>query len=194
MPAAGKITKELSPTIKDLREVYEREETLTLIKKVGENIPTLVTLLNLMETMKGMAEDLMPAAGKITKELTPTITMIRESLEKDEVLDLVQKIGENINVFNKLLDFLNKFEKSGTLDYTLDNLSAKEMNVMIMGIQTTAVKTMKQFMENPPKPGLMNIFSAVKDPEVQKGILFLTAFARNLSRCMSNACMYEAPK
>jgi uncharacterized protein YjgD (DUF1641 family) len=183
--AVGKISKELSPTIKDLREIYERDETLTLVKKAGENIPTFLTLLDLMETMKGLAEDLTPAVSKISKEMTPSITMLRESFEKDELLDLLQKTGENINTFNKLLDFLNKFDKSGTLDYTLENISTREIDIMLKGMQTTAAKTMKQFMESPPKPGLGNLIKAMRDPEVQKGILFFTAFAKNLTQCMS---------
>lgn len=194
IPAVGKITKEVSPTIKDLREVYERDETLTLIKKAGENIPTLVTLVDLMQTMKGLIEDLMPAVGKITKELTPTITMLRESLEKDEVLDLIQKTGENVNTFNKLLDFLNKFDKSGTLDFTLENMAAKEMDYIIKGMQKCIVRTMQQFAEKPPEPGLRNILAAMRDPEVQKGILFMTAIARNLTKCISEACTFEISK
>ncbi len=194
LPAVGKITKEISPTITELREIYEKDETLTLVKKAGENIPTFLELLNMMEVAKGLMNDLMPAVGKISKEVMPSINMLRESLEKEEVLDLLQKAGENINVFNKLLDFLNKFDKSGTLDYTLENVGRKEIDILLKGIQTTAAKTMQQFMEKPPQPGIGNLMKAMTDSEVQKGLLFLTAFAKNLSKCMSDACMYEPPK
>ncbi|MBM4137807.1 MAG: hypothetical protein FJ241_13405, partial [Nitrospira sp.] len=105
-PGFGKITKEISPTIKDLREVYERDETLTLVKKVGENIPTLVTLVDLMETMKGLVEDLTPAVGKITKEISPTIKDLREVYERDETLTLVKKVGENIPTLVTLVDLM----------------------------------------------------------------------------------------
>ena len=136
----------------------------------------------------------MPAAGKISKEIAPSINMLRESLEKEEVLDLLQKAGQNIHVLNKLLDFLARFDKSGTLDYTLENIAGREMDIMLKGIQSTAAKTMQQFMERPPKPGISQVMKAMTDPEVQKGILFFTAFAKNLSKCMADACMDEPPK
>jgi len=183
-PAFGRIAKEVSPTIKDLREVYERDETLTLVKKAGENIPTLLTLLDLMESMKGLVEDLKPAVGKISKEIMPSITMLRESFEKDEALELIQKTGENINTFSKLMSFLTEIEKSGVLDFTLKMQSEKETQFMIKGMQKCMVKTMQEIIEKPPKPGLGKIFSVIRDPEVQKGILILTAFARNLSVCL----------
>jgi uncharacterized protein YjgD (DUF1641 family) len=194
LPAINKITHEIHPTIRDLRERFEKDETLTLLKKVGDNVPTFIMLMDAMQAVKGMVDDFSPSIAKISKEVMPTINMLRESLEKDEVLDLVQKTGQNINTFNKLLDFMGNFEKSGTLDFTLQKLLAKEMNVMIMGIQSTAAKTMQQFMEDPPKPGMKAILSAVRDPDVQKGILFMTSMAKNLSKCMAEACMLEAPQ
>jgi uncharacterized protein YjgD (DUF1641 family) len=184
-PSIGKISKEIMPTLNMLRETFERDETLKLVNKVGENIPTFLTLLDLMEAVKGMIEDFAPAVGKISKEMMPTINILRESLEKDEVLELIQKTGENINTFNKLLDFINKFDKSGILDFTLENVLAKETNFMLKGIQNSAARTMQQIMEEPIKPGFKNIFSAIRDPEVQKGILMMTVFAKNMSQCMT---------
>ena len=193
-PAIGKITKETHETVKELREKFERDETLTLLKKVGDNIPTFVELLNVMEAVKGLMTDVSPAIGKISKEVTPSINMLRESLEKDEALELLQKTGENIGTFNKLLDFLNNFEKEGKLDFTLEKASAKEMDYMMIGLQKTLLLTVKQYAEMPPKPGIKNLLSAMKDPDVQKGILFMTAMAKNLSRCLTEACMIEPRK
>ena len=186
-PEIQKIIHETRPTIRDLRERFERDETLILLKRFGDNIPTFISFMDIMVAMKGMIEDFAPEIQKIIHETRPTIRDLRERFERDETLDLLRKTGENINTLSKLLDFLGRFEKSGTLDFTLENIVAKETDVMIRGIQATASKTMLQFMEDPPKPGLKNIFKAIRDPEVQKGILFLTAFAKNLSQCMSDA-------
>jgi len=193
-PALGKITKEISPVVKDIREVYERDETLDLVMKVGENIPTFLELLKLMEVTRGLAGDLMPAMGKISKEVMPSINALRESFEREEVLNLLQKAGDNIDVFNKLLGFLSNLDKSGTLDFTLKNVGGKEMGILLRGMQTTAVKTMEQYMEKPPRAGMGKLIGAMMDPEVQKGLLFLTAFAKNLSRCMAEACIAEPIK
>jgi uncharacterized protein YjgD (DUF1641 family) len=186
-PVIEKISRDAHPTIKDLRERFEKEETLDLIKKVGDNIPTFLTLMNLMDTVKGMIDDLAPVMGKISKDTMPTVNMLRESFEKEETLELLRKTGENITTFNKLMDFLNKFEKTGTLDITLENVLTPEMNCMIKGMEKCAVISMKHIMENPIKPGIKNVISAMRDPEVQKGLLMMTIFAKNLSQGMSEA-------
>jgi uncharacterized protein YjgD (DUF1641 family) len=186
-PVIEKISSDAHPTIKGLRERYEREETLELIKKVGDNIPTFLTLINLMDTAKGMIEDIAPVMGKISKDTMPTVNMLRESFEKEETLELLRKTGENITTFNKLMDFLNKFEKTGTLDFTLENVLTSEMNCLIKGMEKCAVISMKHIMENPIKPGIKNVISAMRDPEVQKGLLMMTIFAKNLSQGMSEA-------
>ncbi|MCX5719057.1 MAG: DUF1641 domain-containing protein [Nitrospirae bacterium] len=193
-PAIGKISKETHTTIRELRERFERDETLTLIKKVGDNIPTFITLLDLMEVAKGLVNDLSPTIGRITKEMLPSINMLRESFEKDEVLDLLQNVGKNINAFNKLLTFLNDFENSGTLDFTLEQVSSKEMNCLMIGIQKCAVKTIQEISEKPPKAGLKGIFAALRDPEVLKGMMIMTAFARNMSVSLSETLQGTSSK
>jgi uncharacterized protein YjgD (DUF1641 family) len=138
-----------------------------------------------MEVAKGLVNDLSPTIGRITKEMLPSINMLREYFEKDEVLDLLQNVGKNINAFNKLLTFLNDFENSGTLDFTLEQVSSKEMNCLMIGIQKCAVKTIQEISEKPPKAGLKGIFAALRDPEVLKGMMIMTAFARNMSLSLS---------
>ncbi|MBF0342637.1 MAG: DUF1641 domain-containing protein [Nitrospirae bacterium] len=184
MPTGEKIMKELTPTINALRYAFESEETLELILKTGENIPTFLEGLKMMEFAVGMFKDVMPMGEKVLTELTPTINMLRYAFEKDETLDLLQKTGENIPTFIKLLDFLAHFEQSGGLDYTLKSASVKETEYMIKGMEKCAVRTMQQLMERPLKPGMKSLFSSMMDPEVQKGFILLTTFARNMPQCM----------
>lgn len=185
-PGFEKVSKETQTTIREMRERFERDETLTLIKKVGENIPTFINLLDVMVAAKGLAEDLYPAIEKISKETAPSIKMLRESFEKDETLQLIQKTGENIGAFNKLLNFLASFETK-----EIDVLLGKETQCMIQGMGECAVKTMQQFAKEPPKPGLRKLISAIRDPDVQKGLLFLVTFARNMPGCISGTIKDE---
>ncbi|MBF0458591.1 MAG: DUF1641 domain-containing protein [Nitrospirae bacterium] len=183
-PASDKMMKELTPAINTLRYAYEKDETLQLLKNVGDNIPTFIELLGVMKAFKGFAEDVFPASDKMMKELTPTINSLRYAYEKDETLELLQKTGDNIPTFIKLLDFLTVFDKSGDLDFTLATAFSKETEYMIKGMEKCAVRTMQQLIEKPLKPGFMNIFAALKDPEVQKGFVLMTTFARNMPQCM----------
>ncbi|MDI6751589.1 MAG: DUF1641 domain-containing protein [bacterium] len=179
-PALEKITRETQPVAKELRERFERDETLTLIKKIGENIPTFVKLLDIMATTKGLVSDLYPAIEKISKEIAPSIKMLRESFEKDETLQLIQKTGENMGIFNKLLNFLAGFDTP-----EMDTLFGKETQSMIKGIERCTAKAMQQLAKEPLKHGFRQLISAIRDPEVQKGLLFLLMFAKNMPECIS---------
>lgn len=183
-PAMDKIPKEITPAVNELRLRYEKDEVFELIKKVGDNLPTFLEIISMMGAFKGLADDLSPAFQKITKEIMPTINMMREAFEKDELLEVAKKTGDSLGTFNKLLGFLYNYDKSGDLDFTLETMTAKETEYMVKGIEKCAVRTMKQLMEKPVKPGFISLFSALKDPEVQKGFVIMTTFARNMPQCM----------
>ncbi len=179
-PAAEKIPKEINATVSELREKFERDETLTLLKKVGDNIPTFVELLDVMGAMKGLVEDVAPASEKITKEIMPTVNMLRELFEKDIVLSILQKTGDNLHVFNKLLGFLTEFEKSGNLNFTLETIMTKETDNLMKGLERSAVVTMKQFEEQPFEAGIRKILKSIMNPEVQKGFVFFFTLIGNM--------------
>jgi uncharacterized protein YjgD (DUF1641 family) len=170
-PALEKISKDLQPTIRDLRERYERDETLDLIKKVGDNIPTFLQLLDMMKIAKGMMEDMMPAVDKITHDAQPVIKDMRERFERDETLDLIKKVGDDIPIFLILLDLLGK----------------KEMDYLVRGIDKCAITAMQDIVSNPVKPGIKNLIAAVMDPEVQRGLIMLTKFAKYLPKSLEAA-------
>ena len=171
MPAVDKITHDAQPVIKDMRERFERDETLDLIKKVGDNIPTFLQLLDMMKIAKGMMEDMMPAVDKITHDAQPVIKDMRERFERDETLELIKKVGDDIPIFLILLDLLGK----------------KEMDYLVRGIDKCAITAMQDIVSNPVKPGIKNLIAAVMDPEVQRGLIMLTKFAKYLPKSLEAA-------
>jgi hypothetical protein len=184
VPAMEKITREIGDTLNSLRVRYERDETVELLKKVGDSIPTFIMMLDAMKAFKGFFEDIMPAVDTIMKEVTPAINSLRMAFEKDETLELLLKTGECMPSFIKLLDFLHNFDKEGGLDFALETANAKETEVMMKGMEKCAVRTMQQLMEKPLKAGFMSLFKAMQDAEVQKGFILMTTFARNMPQCM----------
>ncbi|MBF0541773.1 MAG: DUF1641 domain-containing protein [Nitrospirae bacterium] len=183
-PVAPKMVHELNDSINQLRNRFERDETFELMKKVGDNIPTFLQLIELLEAGKGLAVDLAPAASKMVHELTPAINTLRYALEKDEVLTLIKKAGDNLPVFIKLLDFVERFNATGDLDSNLNSLLAKETKYFLSGLEYSAVVTMKEFMDHPFEPGMKNVVSSLRDPDVQKGMVFMTTLLKNLHNHM----------
>jgi uncharacterized protein YjgD (DUF1641 family) len=213
MPAVGKIADDASPVIKDMRERFEREETIQLLMKVGDNIPFLVQVMGMMDIAKGLMIDLAPAIGKITHDVSPTITQLREKYEREETLEMIMKLGDDIPVliilldllgkeeipgmlnkiggllpvFDKLVDSVNDLNKSGSLNTVAKMLSYKDVSYLIGGVDKCLVSAMADIKTNPVKPGITNLISAVMDPEVQKGLLILMKFAKYLPKSLSEA-------
>jgi uncharacterized protein YjgD (DUF1641 family) len=187
--APAKITKELTPTINELRERFESDDTLAVMKMMGDNLPTLVNTLQLMPAFKGLMEDILPNAEKIIKELVPTINVMREAFEKDETIELLLKTGSHISTFNQLIDFLTEFKRRGHFDFSLKQALDYETEYLIKGLELCASKTMKEFEEEPitTKPSLWRIFKTMNDEEVRRGIVIGTTFLRNMHQCMLNA-------
>jgi len=210
-PGIEKISKETNTNVRELREKFEVDETVVLLKKMGDNIPTFIELLDTMKAVKGMMEDFAPASEKITKEVMPNVAMLRTSLEKDEVLLLLQKTGENINTFNKLLDVLTELQKSGNLDSLLrmikigekissslsdeeiDNLGDNLVTLLRLSDKVSKPEVVK-FAEGlldtvssvdvkePKKVGMLGLMSALKDSEVQKSLGITMDLAKKLPK------------
>jgi uncharacterized protein YjgD (DUF1641 family) len=154
-----------------MRERFEREETLDLMKKVGDNIPVFLQLFDMMKVTQGMMEDMMPAVEKIMHDVQPVIKDMRERFEREETLELIYKLGDDIPVFLILLNLLSK----------------KEMHYLIRGADKCAISAMQDIVSNPVQPGIKNLISAVMDPEVQKGLIMLTKFAKHLPKSINEA-------
>jgi uncharacterized protein YjgD (DUF1641 family) len=61
------------------------------------------------------------------------------------------------------------------------------MNQQVQDIVRSMIKcmttTIKEFASNPPKPGMKSLFSIMRDPEVQTGMMFMATLAKNMQKC-----------
>jgi uncharacterized protein YjgD (DUF1641 family) len=183
-PSTAKITHELGDTINDLRVRFERDETIEIIKKLGDNIPAALEILRKMDHVQGMVKDFLPATDNIVKEILPTVNMLRDALERDDLILILKQVGENLPTFRKLLAFLSTFEKTGNLDLTLDEALSRETEILMQGMLKCAHLTMHQIESNPIQPSTWKLIGSVFDKEVQWGILMMTTLMKNMHNCM----------
>jgi uncharacterized protein YjgD (DUF1641 family) len=167
-PNIEKLSKEVTPNITALRTTLETDETLVLLKKFGDNLPIFVELLDTMNASMGMLKDFEPNIEKLSKEVTPNITALRTSLEKEEVLVLMQKFGDNIDAFTKCIDVVGRLEESGNLDKLL-NLAEGAADA-VGSVDVT----------KPKKVGIFGLLPAMSNGEVQKTIGIALEIAKNL--------------
>ncbi len=191
-PVLSKIGEEATPTISELRERFEKEEVVDLLKKLGDTLPTLSKMLDDLTSVYSLVQDLQPVLSKIGEEATPTISELRERFEKEEVIDLLKKLGDNLSTLSKALDKLIELEKSGTLDALMrmsklvvalsnklsdediENLAEVTANMAkiakpeLVGIAESVTETITTV--EPKKVGTFGLFSAMRDEKVQKGL------------------------
>jgi hypothetical protein len=121
-PDLSETSIEYRETIDDLRVAFDREETVALVRSIGDNAGDLVELLELLDATRDLAEDLAPELQQSALEAREPIDMVRVAFEDQEPLVLLQKLGENTNTFIELLDLLEATE--GLLVELLPELEA----------------------------------------------------------------------
>jgi uncharacterized protein YjgD (DUF1641 family) len=107
VPELVEVTRENREPIEELRMSFEREETLVLLKKLGNNSEQLVELLDVLEVSAGLTEDLVPELVEVTRENREVVERLRMAYEKEETIVLLERLGENADAFVELLDLLD---------------------------------------------------------------------------------------
>jgi len=94
----------------DLRVALEREETLVLLERVGENADALADLLDLLSVAQDLSADLVPELRAVAAENRGDLAALRVAFEREETLVLLRRLGENTDTF---LDLLAVLEVTG---------------------------------------------------------------------------------
>lgn len=66
----------------------------------------------------------------------------------------------------------------------VEEVSTPNINDILRSTNKCLSQTVQQFAEHPPKPGVKNLVSLMRDPEVQVGMMFMATLAKNMHQCM----------
>ncbi|MEF8915531.1 DUF1641 domain-containing protein [Natronomonas sp.] len=106
-PELRETVRENREPIRELRLAFEREETVLLLRKVGEESETLVELLDVLSASKDLADDLAPELRVAVQENREVIERLRLALESEETLVLLERLGDNADTLAELLELLD---------------------------------------------------------------------------------------
>ena len=106
-PELRAVVRENRGPLQDLRVAFEREETLRLLTRVGEEAETLAELLDVLAASKDLTDDLAPELLVAVRENRDVIERVRGTVEREETLVLLEHIGENADTLVDLLDLLD---------------------------------------------------------------------------------------
>lgn len=107
VPEAREAVAENREPLADLRESLEREETLVLLQRVGDNADTLADLLDLLDVTRDLAAELGPELKTVAVENRSEIEALRLAFEREETLTLLRRLGHNTDTFLDLLTLLD---------------------------------------------------------------------------------------
>ncbi len=121
-----KIAEEVQDTVRELREKLEREEIIILLKKFGDILPKLPQMLDDMLSLYNLMEDLRRALPELEKEAMPTISELRERFEREEVLEVVKRLGDVIprlpNTIDSLISLYEVADELKLLEFDKEEL------------------------------------------------------------------------
>ena len=107
VPEAREAVAENREPLADLRESLEREETLVLLQRVGDNADALADLLDLLDVTRDLAAELGPELKTVAVENRSEIEALRLAFEREETLTLLRRLGHNTDTFLDLLTLLD---------------------------------------------------------------------------------------
>ena len=118
LAATEELAEDLAPELREavrenrepigaLRVAFEREEVLVLLQKLGNEADTLVELLDVLAASKDLTEDLAPELRTVVRENRDVLGRLRVSLEREETIVLLERLGENADTLAELLELLD---------------------------------------------------------------------------------------
>ncbi|MFB6161474.1 MAG: DUF1641 domain-containing protein [Haloferacaceae archaeon] len=162
-PELRRAVRENRDVLRRLRTAVESEETLVLVERVGENADALAEMLDLLDAVRGLAEDLAPELGDAADDVRPTIRQLRlvtagfaDATEDADVEPY--ELGRSLG---RLLGFTHRLGDPELLE-TLDE-----------GIDA--------FTEEPPQEvGILGLIGALRERNVRRGMGRVVEFLRRL--------------
>ncbi|WP_142857499.1 DUF1641 domain-containing protein [Salinigranum halophilum] len=106
VPEARTAVAENREPLSDLRTSLEREETLVLLRRVGDNAEALSDLLDLLDVTRDLAAELGPELKTVAVENRSELEALRLAFEREETLTLLRRLGHNTDTFCDLLTLL----------------------------------------------------------------------------------------
>lgn len=109
-PEMRTAVRENREPLRDVRMAFEREETLVLLQQLGEHSEDLTELLGLLDATEGLASDLAPELRLAVRENRDVLSRLRMAVESEDMVVLIERLGENADVLAETLDLLDATE------------------------------------------------------------------------------------
>jgi uncharacterized protein YjgD (DUF1641 family) len=179
----------------ELSEKISKPETLAALNEIIENAPTVAFLAKGMTDFLGRGEEIADNIGEALREFRPqmsdkysaeigallsqlprTLPMITENLPP-----LLEKAPILMQTTTKLGEIA---ESEGVQAFLNSGMLTPELVGFLGNIGRTTVETEHEFRSDPKSVSLFGLYGATKDADVQRGLGFLLALAKNIGKML----------
>ncbi|WP_435185828.1 DUF1641 domain-containing protein [Halobellus sp. EA9] len=109
VPELRTVAAENRGEIAQLRMAFEREETLVLLRRLGDNTDTFLDLLSTLEVASGALADVAPEDAAAAEAAHTDLRRLATAFDRAESVDALVALGENIDTVRGLLALVEGF-------------------------------------------------------------------------------------
>ncbi len=176
---------EIKNSIKELKAIY-RTGKLKNLFDITDNISFAVnsTTEKMLERTASIAAEL----GNIANEAADQsmLEAIREikRLQKTGTLKALVEASDMISFLSNAVTDSMVQRIAVFIGAFVEEVVTAQVQDILKSLTKCMHKTIREFAINPPKPGVRNLLSILRDPEVQLGMMFMATLSKNMQQCM----------
>ncbi|MDI6801809.1 MAG: DUF1641 domain-containing protein [Thermodesulfovibrionales bacterium] len=186
--ASEAASPEVLATVKELKNVHRAGK----LKDLFEITDTISFMFNsatekMMERNAAMMGGLMDVANE---SADPSIVEAVRSLKELQKSGNLKALTETSYMLTFLTNSMTEsiVQRTATFMATfVEEVATPHVQDLLRSMTKCMLKTVQQFTIEPPKPGIRNLISTMKDHEVQMGLIFMAALAKNMHQCMTES-------
>ncbi|MBS1793838.1 MAG: DUF1641 domain-containing protein [Acidobacteria bacterium] len=181
--------------LKDLSNKLVNPITMSALNELIDNAPTFAFLAKALHDFLNRGEEIADNIGETLREFRPQmsgeyaanfatlVSHLPEALPTitENLPPLLEKAPILMQTTAKLGEIA---ESEGVQSFLNSGMLTPELVSLLGDIGKTTVKTEAEFRANPKPVSLFGLYGATKDDDVQRGIGFLIALAKNIGKML----------
>lgn len=181
--------------LKELSDKLGNPQTLAALNEIIENAPTIAFLATGLSEFLKRGEEVADNIGEALQEFRPTLSdeyaanlgSLVSQLPKtlptitENLPPLLEKAPILMQTTAKLGEIA---ESEGVQAFLNSGMLTPELVDLLGNIGQTTVQTEAEFRQNPKSISLFGLYGATKDEDVQRGLGFMIALAKNIGKML----------
>ncbi|MFC4405987.1 DUF1641 domain-containing protein [Haloarchaeobius iranensis] len=196
VPELRAVAAENRGEIAQLRVALEREETVVLLRRLGENTDTFLDLLSTLEVASDALADVAPADEAAATAAREDVRRLAAAFDRAESVETLAALGENMETFRGLVALVEGFgdaaDRSTDEYYRLGTQLGEAATVAERATDPHVVETLDAGASaladetTDRRVGLLGLLGALRNDDVQRTLGTLVEAAERVGRVRSS--------